>query len=94
MKDFDYDKLTDVDQIIGACMLLKREILDEVGLFDEDFYMFYEEVDLCFRIKEAGYRILFTPEAEIIHHADQSTQQIWGEMLFQKMKIVLISQYD
>lgn len=90
MKECSYDQTIEVDQIIGACMLLKGPILNETGFFDEDFFMFYEEVDLCYRIKEAGYRILFTPDTHIIHLADQSTRQVWGEMLFQKMKSLLV----
>lgn len=55
------------DWVSGACLLTRRAILEEVGAFDERFFMYAEDVDLCTRIREAGYRVLFTPDAEITH---------------------------
>lgn len=77
MADFKYDKTQEVDQPMGACMLVRKVILDEVGLFDENSFMFFDEVDLCFRIKKAGWKIFFTPDAEIIHHGGTSIKK-WG----------------
>lgn len=61
-----------VDQIIGADLFIKKSVLDEVGLFDEKFFMYYEEIDLEYRITKKGYKIMFIPESKIIHLEGQS----------------------
>lgn len=76
MKDFKHDKQMDVDQVMGAALMVRRSVIDKVGGMDESFFMYYEEVDLCYRIKQAGWRIIFIPEAVIIHSGGRSTGQI------------------
>lgn len=75
MKDFGYDKQIDVDQIMGAGMLVRRSIIEKIGGMDESFFMYFEEVDLCYRIKEAGWRIVFLPDAIITHMGGRSSSQ-------------------
>lgn len=69
---FDYSKEQDVDQIMGAALLVRSHILKNVGMFDGGYWRIYEEVDLCYRIKQAGNRIRYVPSAQIIHHRGQS----------------------
>jgi GT2 family glycosyltransferase len=57
----------DVDWVSGACLLIRRRDLEAVGLLDERFFMYTEDVDLCARVRAAGRTILFTPDAEIVH---------------------------
>ncbi len=76
MKDFAYDTQKDVDQLMGSALLIRRSVIDQVGKMDEIFFMYYEEVDLCYRIKKAGWRIVFMPEAVITHLAGRSAAQI------------------
>ena len=57
----------DVDWVSGACLLIRRRDLEAVGLLDERFFMYTEDVDLCARVRATGRRILFTPDAEIVH---------------------------
>jgi len=76
MRDFKYDRQRDVDQVMGAALLVRRSVLDELGGMDEAFFMYYEEVDLCYRAKQAGWRIVFLPEAVITHTGGRSTGQI------------------
>jgi len=76
MQSFDYNTEMDVDYVCGAFMLYKRDILEKVGFLDESFFMYAEETDYCARIKEAGYRILFYPGAEIIHYGGGSSKKI------------------
>lgn len=64
----DFSKLHEVDAIAGAFFLTRKKVLDEVGLFDEDYFLYAEDLDLCFRIKEAGYKIMYVPEVKIIHY--------------------------
>jgi hypothetical protein len=65
---------------MGACILLPRRALDAAGLFDEDYFMYSEEVDLCHRLRKNGYSLHWVPEAEVIHFGGQSTQQAAEEM--------------
>lgn len=58
----------EVDAISGAFLLTKKEVLDKVGLFDEDYFLYGEDLDLCFRIKKAGFKIMYVPEIKIIHY--------------------------
>lgn len=67
-----YKKRQDVDWVSGACMLVKARALKKSGLFDEKIFMYGDEVELCFRIKESGYLILYTPEGAILHHKGAS----------------------
>lgn len=57
----------DVDFVIGACLLVRREAITEVGLLDESFFLYGEEADWCFRMKRAGWQIAFTPQAVATH---------------------------
>jgi GT2 family glycosyltransferase len=64
---FDHDQARPVDWVMGSCFLVRRAACDEVGLFDEDFFMFSEEVDWFYRFHQAGWAIWFTPDAEAVH---------------------------
>jgi N-acetylglucosaminyl-diphospho-decaprenol L-rhamnosyltransferase len=64
-----------VDHPLGACMLVRREVIDQVGGFDKSFFMYSEEIDWCRRIKAAGWTVLVAPQAEVIHHGGKSTSQ-------------------
>jgi GT2 family glycosyltransferase len=70
------DQAQEVDVLMGACLLLRREVLDRVGLLDEDYFVYSEEVDLCNRIQRAGWRLFWVPQAEVVHFGGQSTQQV------------------
>ena len=59
--------VTDADYVEGACMLVRREALDQVGGLDEGFYMYAEEVDWCLRMRRAGWRVVYLPQTRIIH---------------------------
>lgn len=62
----------DMSAVTGACMLLRREVWDEVGGLDEKFAVAFNDVDLCMRIREKGYLIVWTPFAELYHHESKS----------------------
>lgn len=69
------DQLQDVDWLVGACLLTRREVIDAVGGFDERFFMYSEELDWCKRVRRAGWRILFVPTAEVTHFEGRSSEQ-------------------
>ncbi|MBI2483610.1 glycosyltransferase [Candidatus Uhrbacteria bacterium] len=70
--DFDYLLTQEVEQPMGACLVVRKKTLDTAGLFDERFFIWFEEVDLCKRIKESGYKIVYLADASIIHQRAQS----------------------
>ncbi len=65
---------------LGACMMVRREVLDSVGGMDESFFMYCEELDWAMRIHRAGWGVYCVPAAELVHHAGQSTRQVRSEM--------------
>lgn len=67
----------EVDQPMGAGMMIRKQALNEVGLFDPHFFMYMEEVDLCYRIHQHGWKIFYLPEARMIHHGGGSTRKDW-----------------
>jgi len=73
--DLPDDEENDVDWVTGACMMVPRRILDHVGLFDEAYFMYSEELDLCRRVCVAGWRIVYLPEAQVVHHVGKSSEQ-------------------
>jgi GT2 family glycosyltransferase len=83
---FAHDRPLEAEFLMGACLLVRREAADTVGLFDEDFFMFSEETDWCYRFRQAGWKVLFTPEAEFVHVGGASTQQNWGPMFREQVR--------
>jgi N-acetylglucosaminyl-diphospho-decaprenol L-rhamnosyltransferase len=71
----DWDRRTErsVEWVSGSCVLLRRQALEEVGLFDEGYFMYVEDVDLCTRLRRAGWEIRFSPELEVLHIGGVST---------------------
>jgi GT2 family glycosyltransferase len=65
-----------VDWVMGAALLLRREALDEVGLFDEGFFLYSEEVDLQFRLRQAGWEVRYLPDVTVVHHESQFSAEI------------------
>lgn len=65
-------EIHDVDCISGAFFLVRREVIEKVGLLDEAFFMYGEDIDWCFRIRKAGYRIQFYPHVSVMHKKHQS----------------------
>src|SRR5439155_4973663 len=66
----NFEQIQQVDCVLGACMMVRREVFQSVGMFDEQFFMYSEEVDLCYRARQCGWRISYLPQAEAVH--------IWG----------------
>jgi len=78
MKDFDHKTTINVHWIMGAAMMISREIFDKVGPMDEGFFMYLEDTDWCRRAWEAGYKVVYYPEAKIHHyHGKASAKKKW-----------------
>lgn len=67
MHDWSVTEPVETDWVSGACLCLRREALERVGLFDERFFMYFEDVDLCMRIHKDGWRIVYDPRFEVVH---------------------------
>jgi hypothetical protein len=67
MEDWDHGELREVDWMYGAALIIRKSALDRVGLFDEGFFYLYEDIDLCFRVKKGGMKILYDPRAVVTH---------------------------
>ena len=76
MADIPDDVEQQVDWLVGACLLVRRAVLADTGGFDEGFFMYSEEMDLCRRIKEAGGQVVFLPGAKVLHHEGKSSEQV------------------
>jgi GT2 family glycosyltransferase len=73
----------EVEVIKGACLMLRREALGQVGLLDEQYFMYTEEMDLCYRLRQAGWKLYWVPEAQVIHYGEQSSRQMAEDMYIQ-----------
>jgi GT2 family glycosyltransferase len=80
---WDPDGQREVDVIQGACLILRSSALEELGLLDEDYFMYTEEVDLCFRLRKARWKLIWVPQAEVVHYGGQATQQVATEMFLE-----------
>ena len=83
------DEVQEVDWVTGACLLARREAIEEVGPLDEGFFMYSEELDWCRRIKAQGWKVVYLPTARVIHHGGQSSEQVksFQHVQFQRSKI-------
>jgi len=78
----DPDQIHEVDSVVGAFMMVRRECLSEVGVLDESFFMYGEDVEWCYRAKAAGWKVYYVPTSTIVHHKGQSTKQSSHRMIY------------
>ena len=75
-KDFNFKKSQEVDQVAGTFIFTKRALLDKIGSFDNDYHLWFEDVDLCYRFKMSGYKIIYCADFEIMHYGGESFDQL------------------
>ena len=83
---FAHDEPYEAEFLMGSVLLVRREAADTVGLFDEDFFMFSEETDWLYRFRQAGWKVLFTPDAEFVHVGGATTKKGWGPMFREQVR--------
>lgn len=76
MQDFDHNSIREVDWLLGSFLFIRKEALNEIGLFDEKFFMYFEDTDLCRRFWKDGWSIVYNPEAEIIHNHNRDSAKV------------------
>jgi len=74
MHGWEHNETATVDQLMGACLLLRRSALEHLGLLDERFFLYFEEVDLCLRLQQAGWRVVFVADAMVTHLGGESSK--------------------
>lgn len=74
-KERDYSEPIEVDSVIGACMMVRRDAIEQVGLLDEGYFLYLEETDWCFRIRKAGWKVYHVPQAEVYHFQGKSAEK-------------------
>lgn len=84
------DVAREVDSVQGACLMVREAALQQVGLLDESYFIYTEEIDLCYRIRQAGWHIYWVPRAQVIHYGGQSTRQVAPEMFLQLYRSKLL----
>ncbi len=86
-QNFDYEKRQEVDQVMGAFFAIRRKVIEQIGMMDERFFLWFEEVDFCKRAKDAGWKIIYAPKTELVHLGGKSFGQISSakrQMIFNK----------
>ncbi len=89
MTYFTYREEAEVDQPMGTFLLIPRRTLDQVGLLDERFTIFFNEVDWCYRAKKLGWKIVFSPIFDVIHYGGGSTRQVKPKMAWESRRGLL-----
>jgi len=94
MLDKNHGEIFEADWIQGSCLLIPKKVFDQVNGFDERFFMYFEDTDLCRRIKNSNYKTIYFPEAQVIHlHRKQSggglTQLIFNKLMREHIKSLI-----
>jgi len=87
---WDGSDIREVDVVTGCFMLVRQEAIKQVGMMDEGFFMYWEETDWCYRFKQAGWKVMFTPDAQIIHIGGVSSKQVKPKMVWHWRKSMLL----
>lgn len=95
MTDCADDATCEADWVVGACLMVRREILDTVGPLDEGYFMYSEEMEWQRRMKDAGWKVVYFPQAKVVHHEGKSSQQVIAKrhVYFQRSKLRYFRQY-
>jgi len=86
MKDFDHRSTREVDWLLGGCLLIRRRALDDVGLLDERYFAYFDDVDLCRSMWEKKWKVVYYPEVAVVHfHRRESAEGNWWSGVFKKV---------
>jgi GT2 family glycosyltransferase len=83
MQDWDHNEIREVDYLIGACQFFRRDVIDKIGLYDDNIFYGPEDIDFCLRVWKAGWKVYYYPFTRIIHHE----QRITKKNLFSKISL-------
>ncbi len=84
LTDWDHASVREVDWLSGACLMVRRTAIGQVGPMDETFFMFNEDVDWCRRMKLAGWAVTYVPEARVVHHIGASRKKVAPKVILER----------
>ena len=95
MADSPADGIQSVDWLMGAALMIRSETWQEVGPFDERFFLYFDEVDWCHRCSDVGWEIRYFPMAQIVHYEGRSSQQVpsTSQVLYNRSKVRYYRKY-
>jgi hypothetical protein len=82
--DYDHQQPREVDWVSGCCMMIPKQVFFEIGMFDERFFLFNEDVDLCQSAKAKGYTVMYLPTAAIVHHISSSNKKLPSALIIRR----------
>ena len=91
-RHWKHDRLRSVPMLSGAAMLARREMIEEVGGFNEQFHMYSEDTEWCWRITKANWKLMFVPDAVLLHHGAQSSMKRWSSQ--ERLRVRLEAGYN
>ncbi len=86
MTDWDHETIRPVDYVIGACQVIRRSALDKTGLFDEHIFYGPEDVDICLRLQQAGWSVVYNPEAVVVHEERRMTRSLLSSLFWKHVQ--------
>lgn len=89
LTDWDHGSVRPVDWVAGACLMTRRAVLERVGLLDEGFFLFAEDVDFCKRVWDAGWKVYYVPEAVALHHVGVSERRDAARLILARHRSML-----
>ena len=84
MRHFNYEETREVEQPMGSCLMIRKKVFDKIDGMNERYPIFMNDVDLCYRIKRAEYKIYFLSEANAVHYLGSSTRQVKRKMILEE----------
>ena len=76
LSDWQHDSIREVDWVSGACLMVRRSLFEQIGMLDEGYFMYIEDVDLCQRAHRAGYKVVYLPQVSVVHHIGRSSRTL------------------
>lgn len=77
------DEIMEIDSVMGAFMMIRRETMEKIGVLDENFFMYGEDLDYCFRAKQAGFKVMYAPITSVVHHKGSASRKLPGKALLE-----------
>jgi len=88
--DLPDDHPAEVDSVMGAFLMIRSEVVDKIGLLDEAFFMYGEDLDWCYRAKQAGYKVMYAPVTTVVHHKGSSSRKLPKKALYEFHRAMFI----
>lgn len=88
LEDWNHSDTREVDWMYGACLIVRRKSLEKIGFFDEHFFYLYEDIDFCFRAKKLGMKVIYFPQATVIHYLERERKSVFHRKIIIHIKSI------